>query len=100
MRALLCIPLLLGVMGSSCTRPPPIEPPMAQCNAICYKPCTGENDDTGVRWAGNPSDANAWDALAGEIVPALSEKLRACEQRRKSCVQCLDRLESNGVIRQ
>lgn len=71
----------------------------AHCDSICFMPCVGEDGDTGVRWEGDPQDARTFDALGGEVVPALGEKLRTCEVRRKACATCLQRLEREGVIR-
>lgn len=69
------------------------------CEAMCYVPCTGARGDTGVRWqAGTPPTADDWDALAGEVVPALADKLRTCELRRAACATCLRRLGEAGVI--
>lgn len=92
---------LLSITG--CTknvRPAKREPALAQCNAICYQPCTKENGDTETFWDGVPNDPIAWDKLAGETLPLLANKLRVCEQSRKACAQCLDRLEKEGVIKQ
>lgn len=86
--------LLTGATCSRSTRPVP-----AQCNPICLLPCVAENGDSGVRWEADPSDPAAWDALGGEAVPALADKLRVCEVRRQACVQCLRRLEKAKVIK-
>lgn len=75
------------------TRPVP-----AQCNPICFLPCVAANGDAGVRWEAVPSDPAAWDALGGEVVPALADKLRVCEVRRLACEQCLRRLDDAKVI--
>lgn len=89
--ALLAVPLL-AACGRN-TRPVP-----AQCNAVCFAPCAADGD-TGVRWEADPNNPAAWDALGGEVVPALADKLRVCEVRRQACEQCLQRLEAAKVIK-
>lgn len=74
------------------------EPMPAQCNAMCFQPCVGEDGDTGVRWEADPADPAALDGLGGEVIPALTEQLRTCELRRKACHQCLQRLDKQKVI--
>lgn len=92
-RALIIIAvLLLAGCASNATRPVP-----AQCNQICFLPCTTDGDP-GVRWEADPESSGAWDQLAGEVVPALTDKLRQCDVRREACVQCLKRLDKAGVI--
>ena len=78
----------------------PIKPPaaFAQCDAICYTPCVDDKGDTGVRWVGDPNQAGTIDALGEAVVPSLTDKLRTCDTRRVACVQCLNRLETEGVI--
>jgi hypothetical protein len=71
----------------------------AHCDSICFVPCVGDGGDTGVRWEGDPQDPHAFDALGGEVVPVLGEKLRTCEVRRRACAQCLEHLQHEGVIR-
>lgn len=71
----------------------------AHCDSICFMPCIAANGDTGVRWDGDPQASAAFDALGGDVVPALTEKLRTCEVRRRACAVCLQRLEAEGVIR-
>lgn len=90
--------LLVGcAQGSGSTKQPP--PIAAQCEeTLCRNPCVGEDGDTGIRWDGTPTDPAAFDALLGDVIEPLGEKLRTCEERRRSCVQCLDRLREAGVI--
>jgi hypothetical protein len=71
----------------------------AHCDSICFTPCVDAKGDTGVRWEGDPQDPGAFDALGGDVVPQLTEKLRTCEVRRRSCAVCLERLQREGVIR-
>lgn len=93
---LVCLPLIGGATcGVRSSTPAPV---LAQCDAICYAPCLAPNGDTGVRWEGDPAMATTLDAIGEEVVPTLASKLRVCEASRKACVQCLDRLEKNGVI--
>lgn len=87
---------VVGLSGCSHLRAKPVP---VSCEAMCYVPCTGTQGDTGVRWqAGTPPTADDWDALAGEVVPALADKLRTCELRRAACATCLRRLGEAGVI--
>lgn len=86
---LLAIALLTGCSTRAARRP--AIP--AQCEAMCFVPC---KDD--VRWNADPNDPGAWDILAGEVVPALRDKLATCEVRRKACEQCLQRLDKAKVI--
>lgn len=97
MRHLAYIVIALFLTGASCT---PLERGAvpAECETICFMRCTNEAGDTGVRWRSEPETADAWDALGGEVVPALAERVRICETRRTACVQCLRRLHRAEVI--
>lgn len=79
---------------SRLTRPVP-----ALCSPICMTPCTGADGDTGVRWSAAADDPAAFDGLAGDVVPALADRLRVCEVRRQACEQCLRRLDKARVIK-
>lgn len=70
----------------------------AGCDAMCFAPCVGADGDTGVRWEADPADPGAFDALGGDVTPALAGKLRTCELRRRACAECLQRLDKHGVI--
>jgi hypothetical protein len=96
----LCFVLAVLVAGCAPTRGTFVRPaPIAAgCHPACYQPCIGEDGDTGIRWDGSPTDPAAFDRLTEEVLPALVEKLRTCEQRRKSCDVCLTRLDDAGVI--
>lgn len=94
MRTVLIIAIALLLAGCPLQR---AEPVPAQCNPICFLPCTSDGDP-GVRWEADPNSAEAWDALAGEVVPALTDKANTCELRRKACDQCLRRLDQAGAI--
>jgi hypothetical protein len=95
--------LLLAVLGlaacQSAAQPEGQGAVDAQCNAICYAPCVDAAGDTGVRWEADPESAEAWDVLGEDVTDQLATKLRTCETRRGACVQCLERLEAEGVIR-
>jgi hypothetical protein len=87
---------LILLAGCSHLRAKPV--PVA-CDAMCYVPCTGARGDTGVRWqTAAPPSAADWDVLAGEVVPALADKLRTCELRRQACTTCLRDLQRAGII--
>ena len=79
---------------SRLTRPVP-----ALCSPICMTPCTTADGDTGVRWSAAADDPAAFDGLAGDVVPALADRLRVCEVRRQACEQCLRRLDKARVIK-
>lgn len=81
---------------AACTHTPPKTVP-AQCNPICFLPCA-KDGDPGVRWEADPNSSDAWDELAGEVVPALVDKNATCELRRSACEQCLRRLDKAKVI--
>ena len=87
----------VAVLLAACTHVP-ARPVPAQCNVLCFDPCTGQDGDTGVRWEAGPSDAEAFDTLGGAVVPALAQRLRQCDVRREACVQCLRRLDEAGAI--
>lgn len=95
--ALACA-LVLLLTGATCQRRAAVPVP-AQCNAICFSPCVDASGDTGIRWEADPNDPAAFDALGGDVTPALSDKLRTCDKRREACVQCLRRLDDRRVIR-
>lgn len=88
----------LLVVLAGCASGPPAGAIPALCDARCFAPCVGERGDTGVRWASAADDPAAFDALGESVIPALAEKLRDCELRRRACDQCLRRLRQRGVI--
>ncbi|MGH8073659.1 MAG: hypothetical protein ACREO4_06250 [Lysobacter sp.] len=92
---LLTIAIALLLAGCPLQRPEPVP---AQCNPICFLPCTSDGDP-GVRWEADPNDPAAWDALGEEVIPALTGVANTCELRRKACDQCLRRLDDAGVIK-
>lgn len=97
MRTAIVIAMALLLVGfGPCSRNVKRMP--AQCNQICFLPCTTADGDVGVRWEADPIDPAAFDALGEEVIPALTEKLRQCEVRRKACAQCLQRLDKAKVI--
>jgi hypothetical protein len=96
--AFLAVMLLVsGCRSKEVVTPPPAE---AQCDAICYAHCVGEDKDTGIRWEGSPTQSTTIDDLEHRVIPELSGALRNCELRRKACVKCLDNLENKNIIRQ
>ncbi|MGH8081883.1 MAG: hypothetical protein ACREP7_15015 [Lysobacter sp.] len=95
MRALAIVACLVL---AACTTGQHRGPIAAQCNPVCFDRCVDEQQDTGIRWDADPQDASAFDALAGEVVPALTGKLRTCDVRREACAQCIERLERRGLI--
>lgn len=96
-RLLLAFLVALLCTGASCSRFVRGEAVPAECEAVCFLPCT-VNGDTGVRWEADPNDPQAWDELAGGTTEVLATKLRTCDARRGACVQCLRRLHRHGVI--
>lgn len=97
MKGLLIIAIALLLVGfGPCSRNVKRVP--AQCNQICFLPCTTADGDVGVRWEADPTDPAAFDALGNQVIPALTGKLLQCEVRRKACAQCLQRLDHEKVI--
>lgn len=98
-RLLLLALALPCIAGWSCSSVPvksgPVDP---DCLPIGFEKCTTDDGDTGVRWEGDPNQADTIDALGEAVIPALADKLRACEIRRKALQQCLQRLEAQQVI--
>lgn len=90
--------LLLVVMALAGCASVPITAVPAQCNAMCFQPCVGEGEDTGVRVTASGDTAQAWDEIGGEVTTQLATKLRTCDARRAACVQCLLRLDATGAI--
>lgn len=90
----------LGLVGCGQVPPDQVRPVFAQCADLCYQPCVAADGDTGVRWEGAPTDPAAWDVLGEQVTEQLAAKLRSCDVRRRACVQCLERLDAQGVIRQ
>lgn len=70
---------------------PPVDP---QCASTCTTTCAPA---AWPKWEGDPADARTWDSL-GEVGADLREIADRCELSRKSCVQCLQRLERAGVV--
>lgn len=66
----------------------------AQCAPECLASCDADNP----RWGANPEDPKAWDALGDQVIAPLIAQRDTCEQHRAACVQCLQRLESAGLI--
>lgn len=100
--AILCgIALILAATAGCSTTAEAIKPPpvASGCDAKCFEPCTGENQDTGVTWEGDPKSAKMYDALENDVLPELSGKLRSCDTvNRAACVKCLINLEKEQVI--
>jgi hypothetical protein len=99
LRILVLAVALPCIAGWSCStapaKPGPVDP---ECDLAGFVACTTEEGDTGVRWEGDPNQAGTIDALGEAVIPALSEKLRTCETRRKALAQCIQRLEDQKVI--
>jgi hypothetical protein len=99
MRALIlaagAVLLLCGFPGCNVRPNAPIP---AQCDAVCFVPCVGKDEDTGVRVTGNPDDAGTWDEIGGDALDTLARKLRTCDVGREACVKCLNRLDKAKVI--
>lgn len=94
MRTVLAIVLCLLLAGCPQVKRQRVP---AQCNQICFLPCTVDGD-TGVRWEADPTDPGAFDALGETVIPALTGKLQQCDVRRQACAQCLQRLDAEKVI--
>lgn len=90
--------LLLLLLTACRTDPIRPEPPTLSCPDICKVPCVAENGDTGVRWEADPADPDAFDDLAGNVIDALTQKLRRCEVSRATCHKCLNNLRDQGII--
>lgn len=66
------------------------------CDVSCRMPC----DATVPMWApADPDDAAAWDEYPKVVVLPLVTKLEACDAKRVTCVQCLDRLKAAGITK-
>lgn len=89
--------MLLASLLAGCASAPIAAVP-AQCNAMCFQPCVGKGDDTGVRVTASGDSAEAWDQIGGEVTLQLATKLRICDARRDACAQCLRRLDDAGAI--
>lgn len=105
MKKLICVLLwvifVVLILSGCKSTPVVIAPPaLAQCNQMCYTPCVKENGDTGVVWEVTGTQANDWDELGDTVTSMLSAKLRQCELNRQACTKCLDRLETENVIKQ
>jgi hypothetical protein len=66
----------------------------AQCAVECLTPCDASNP----RWNVAADDPKAWDALGNQVIEPLLRQRDTCEKHRAACVQCLQRLESAGLI--
>jgi len=88
--------LLLLVMLAGCAGAPARVP--AQCDAMCFQGCVGQDEDTGVRVTADPAASATWDQIGEDVVGKLAGKLRSCDVRRDACVQCLRRLDRRRVI--
>jgi hypothetical protein len=104
MKRIICIILwiwLAILLLTGCTSVPIAPgPALAQCNSTCYVSCVKKNGDTEIVWEVTGTKSEDWDFLAGSVVIDLVSKLRQCDTNRKACTQCLNRLESEGVIKQ
>jgi hypothetical protein len=92
-RALVAALLALGV--SACAREIRTEPVAAQCEAMCFVPCTTE----AIRWTANADGAEAWDALGDQVIQPLSQRVTECSRtHRRACHLCLWRLQEQKVV--
>lgn len=97
MRAIIYLLIAFLLTGASCTSLQRGKMP-AQCEAICFIPCTDADGDTGVQWLSDSNTPQAWDDLGGDVLPELAKRVRQCEVSRTACVQCLRRLHRAEVI--
>lgn len=91
-RLLLVALIVLATTGMSCSRYLG-RPIPAQCAPMGFEVCKSQ-----ARWAGNPNDPAAWDALAADTLSDSRAETRTCEQRRLALQQCLERLERQRLI--
>jgi len=91
------IVILAALLAVGCSSTPKL-PIDAQCSPLCKEQCPTAAQ-AGVTWAADPEDPAAWDALGGDVVPALVDLNAQCEVRRRACEQCLQRLDRAGLIR-
>lgn len=94
----LIIVAILALFGcsKSYVRTGPVE---SNCPDACYTSCLDTNGGTGVYWTADPESIEAWDSLVTDVVIPLITKLQTCEIHRKSCVQCLQNLKDEKVIK-
>lgn len=89
--------VLAIVLTAACGRTIPPRPAAvpAQCDAMCHTPCNTRLP----KWAPvNPDDSAAWDTLAPQVLQPAQRQLQQCEQHRKACDQCIQRLRAAGVL--
>jgi hypothetical protein len=90
--------LALCAAMTACAQPviqAPPQPPIAQCDAVCWQPC----DATGIAYAPAPATTDAIGDLVQQVIVPLRGRIDQCELSRLACQQCIDRLERAGVIR-
>lgn len=83
---------------AACAQPviqAPPQPPIAQCDAVCWQPCNAD----GITFAPAPATTDAVGDLTEQVIVPLRGRIDQCEVSRLACQQCIDRLEHAGVIR-
>lgn len=89
-------PLLLASCAATPVVPAQPEPPPEGCDVACRQPCTAD----GISLELSPGAEDAFDQLVLQVVIPLRARLQECSDvHRGACVQCLDRLQAEGVTR-
>lgn len=100
MRAILfALLVVLATTGATCQVRPSPQAPVADAPAECRRAHFPSGEDTGIRWTANPEDPEAFDELAGTVLPALAGRALATERARQACVGFIDDLHKRRVIR-
>lgn len=89
---------VIAALLAGCAQPviqQPPEPPIAQCEAVCWTPCNA----SGIAFAPAPETTDAIGDLVQQVVIPLRGRIEQCEVSRLACQQCIDRLKRAGVIR-
>ncbi len=71
------------------------QPPLAQCDAVCWRPC----DAAGIQYAPALDSTDALGDLVQQVVIPLRGRIDQCEVSRLACQQCIDRLKTAGIVR-
>lgn len=75
--------------------PTPPQPPVAQCDAVCWQPC----DANGIAYAPDPGTTDAIGDAVQQVIIPLRGRIDQCEVSRVACQLCIDRLRDSGIVR-
>lgn len=89
----------IAMLLTACATPqPPLRQPTPAVAVTCAPSCTASClPNAWPRWEGDPDAPETWDTLP-PVAAELREIAERCDVARASCVACLRRIQSAGII--